>query len=103
MSPSTSRPNGLNPPTFNLPPTGDSLSVLGSFEELLGLGDVLRRLVDNALDVGHVEETLLDLHDHRVQRRLIDGQFDGQDLQRHLLNALGVCSLLWTAGGRRGT
>lgn len=64
---------------------------------------MLRRLVDNALDVGHVEEALLDLHDHCVQRRLINGQFDGQDLQRHLLNALRVCSLLWSAGGRRET
>lgn len=80
---------------------GYALGVLGSVEELLGLGDVLRRLVDDALDVGHVEETLLDLLDHRVQHRLVDRQLDGQDLQRHLLDALGVCSLLWTAGGRR--
>lgn len=85
------------------PPRRYVLSVLGSVEQLLGLADVLRRLVDDALDVGHVDETLLDLLDHRVQRRLVDGQLDGQDLQRHLLDALGVCSLLWTAGGGRGT
>lgn len=85
------------------PPPRDSLGVLGSVEELLGLGDVLRRLVDHALNVGHVQETVLDLHDHHVQRRLIDWQCDGQDLQRHLFDALGVCSLLWTAGGRRVT
>lgn len=87
----------------NRPPRRYVLSVLRSVEQLLGLADVLRRLVDDALDVGHVDETLLDLLDHRVQRRLVDGQLDGQDLQRHLFDALGVCSLLWTAGGRRGT
>lgn len=77
--------------------------VLGIFsfvKQLLGLADVLRGLVDDPLDVGEVGKAILYLHDHFVQSGPVDRQRDRQDLQSHLLYALWICSLLWTAKRR---
>lgn len=72
------------------------LSILSFLEQLLGFLDMLRGLVDDALDVGEVGEAALDLLDHPVQSRPVDGQRDGQHLQSHLLYALWVRTLLCT-------
>lgn len=74
-----------------------SLGVFGFVQQLLGFHDVLRGLVDDVLDVGEVGNAVLYLHDHVVHSGLVDRQGDGQDLLSHLLYALWVCSLLWTA------
>lgn len=74
----------------------DSLGIFSGVQQLFGFVDVLRGLVDDPLDVGEVGQPVLDLHHHLVHGGLVDGQRDGEDVERHLLDAVWICSLLCT-------